>query len=176
MKIGGVDPTTLKSEEILVLPRGEENIVLRAHGVPNYDEFNTLCPEPTPPRVQRPKVGWVENEEDPGYKDMVATRDKRRIAWLVINSLTPSDIEWDTVDYDNPSTWVNWEDDLQKGGLSQVECNRIMKIVFQANSLDEDKLKEARETFLAGHQPDQNVSSGLSIAPETTQSGEPASE
>lgn len=176
MKIGGVDPKTLQNEEILVLPRGEQHIVFRAQGVPNYDEFQALCPELVPPRVQRPKVGWVEDEEDPGYKDMVKTRDERRIAWLIINSLIPSDIEWDTVDYDNPSTWINWEKDLQAGGLSKIECSRIMKAVFQANSLDEEKLKEARESFLAGLQLDQNVSSGLSIVPETTQSGEPASE
>ena len=50
MKIGGVDPKTLPKEEVLVLPRGDQAIVFRAVGVPDYDEFDALCPEPKAPR------------------------------------------------------------------------------------------------------------------------------
>ncbi len=176
MKIGGVDPKTLSTEEILVLPRGEENIIFRAVGVQDYKEFNDLCPEPTAPKIHKPKEGWVDNVEEPGYRDMMKTYGLRRLAWLIIVSLAPSDIEWDNVDPDKPSTWTQWNEELKESGLNQVECNRVQGLVFQANCLDEDKLEQARENFLVGQQPVPSEFSGLSIAPETTLSGEPASE
>jgi len=176
MKIGGIDPTTLPSEEILVLPRGEKQIVFRAQGVPNYDEFHALCPEPKPSKILKPQEGWVDNEDDPGYQDMMKTYNQRKMSWLVVRSLEPSEIEWEKVDPNKPATWLEWGEELQKNGFSQVECNRIQRLVFQANCLDEDKLAQARESFLLGQQPVPSEYSGLSIAPETTQSGEPVAE
>jgi hypothetical protein len=119
--------------------------------------------------------GWTPNTNDPGYKDMVDTHDKRRISWMVITSLEPSAIEWDTVDLDNASTWDNWVEDLRTAGLNQVEINRVQALVFQANSLDETKLQKAREVFLLGQVQEQSEYSGQNIAPENTPSGEPAS-
>ena len=175
MKIGGVDPKTLPTEEILILPRGDKQIVFRAQGIPDYESFNALCPEPKPPGIHKPAEGWVPNEDDPAYKDMMATYGKKRLAWMVVMSLEPSNIEWDTVNTDDPSTWTNWDTDMKEAGLSQVECNRVMALVFEANCLDEDKLKKAREVFLAGQGPVPSEFSGLSIAPESTPSGEPVS-
>jgi len=102
MKIGGLDPTTLPVEEVLVLPRGELQLVFR------------------------------------------------RIAYIVVHSLRPSEIEWDTVQLDNPSTWGNWETELKNAGLSEIECSRVLGLVLEANCLDEAKLRKARELFLRG--------------------------
>lgn len=176
MKIGGVDPSTLSTEEILVLPRGEKSVIFRAVGVPNYEPFNALCPEPTAPKIHTPKEGWMDNLEEPGYQDMMKTYGLRRLAWLTITSLEPSKIEWDTVDPDKPGTWTSWEVDLKANGFNQIECQRIQTLVFQANCLDENKLEQARAAFLLGQQPVPNVSSGQSTEPEITQSGELASE
>ena len=173
MKIGGVDPSTLPKEEILVIPRGEQEIVFRATGVPDYDEFNKLCPEPKAPG-KLTKDGWEPNENDPDYKSLMENYNTKRLAWLVVRSLEPSQIEWDTVNESKPSTWTKWTDDLKEAGLSQVEVNRVMQLVFQANCLDEEKLKEARENFLLGQQQAQSESSGPSTGPESTPSGEPA--
>jgi hypothetical protein len=175
MKIGGIDPSTLSSEEILVLPRGNDAIVFRAVGIPNYDAFQALCPEPKAPGVMKAGEGWTPNTNDPGYRDMVKTHDKRRISWMVITSLEPSEIEWDTVDLDNPSTWDAWVEDLRDAGLNQVEINRVQALVFQANSLDETKLQKAREVFLLGQAQELSEYSGQSTAPENSPSGEPAS-
>ncbi len=175
MKIDGVDPKTMSTEEILVLPRGEKSIIFRAVGVPDYESFNKLCPEPMAPRVHKPKEGWVDHVEEPGYKDMMQTYGRKRLAWLVITSLEPSDIEWEEVDADKPSTWLEWSEELLDAGFNQVEVNRIQNLVFQANCLDEEKLEQARESFLLGQAPVPSESSGLSIAPESSPSGEPAS-
>ena len=175
MKIGGIDPSTLSTEELLVLPRGEQNIVFRAVGIPDYEEFKALCPEPKAPGVQMAGKGWMPNENDPGYRDMVKTHDKRRIDWMVLKSLEPSDVEWDTVDLDNPPTWTNWQGDLKTAGLNQVEVNRVQALVFQANCLDESKLQKALEAFQLGQQPVPNEFSGQNDEQKNSQSGEPAS-
>ena len=149
MKIGGVDPTTLKAEEVLVLPRGEDVIVFRAQGLKDMEEFFKLCPEPEPPRKQT-REGVVADLEDDGYQKMLVEHRRRYMSYMVIRALEPSQIEWDSVQLDNPLTWTNWERDLKVAGLMQVECNRIVSLVMQANCLDEAKLDKARELFQRG--------------------------
>ena len=175
MKIGGIDPTTLPNEEILVIPRGEQEIVFRAKGIADYDEFHELCPTPKPP-VKVTKYGKEFNEDDPDYKSVLAAHYARLEAWTVITSLVPSDIEWDTVKPEKPSTWTNWKRDMKNAGLSSVECHLIQKLVYEANSLDEAKLKRAREVFLVGRAQGQSESSGPTTVRENTPSGTPAQE
>jgi hypothetical protein len=149
MKIGGIDPKTLPTEEVLVLPRGDQALIFRAQGLPNMEGFQKLCPEPTAPG-KLTKDGFVPDLQDAGYLVIHAQYTKRRMAYIVVASLVPSQIEWDTVSLDNPATWANWEDDLKNGGMSQMECNRVLSLVMEANCLDEAKLKKAREVFLQG--------------------------
>ena len=149
MKIGGVDPRTLPTEEVLVLPRGDQRIVFRASGLEDMEPFKALCPEPKAPG-KLTKDGFVPDTEDEGYKSVMEEQSKRRLAYMVVNSLAPSEIEWDTVKLDDPSTWTNWEVDMKAAGLTQVECNRVLSLVLEANCLDEVKLRKARELFLQG--------------------------
>ncbi len=151
MKIGGIDPTTLPNEDILVLPRGENVIVFRARGLPNMDEFNALVPEPKAPSKMTAS-GMVPDVENRDYKQIVEEYNKRRMAYLMVKSLEPSNIEWDLVKPDVPGTWALWEDDLKCNGkgLTQIEVNLVARLAYDANSLDEAKLRKARETFLHG--------------------------
>jgi len=149
MRIGGVDPKTLPCEEMLVLPRGDQQIVFRATGIKDMEEFTRLCPEPEPPK-KLTKGGPTTDTEDKGYKEAVKIYEKRRTAYVLLRSLQPSEIEWDTVKFDGPSTWLNWEEDLKNAGLSTIECGRVLHLVMQANSLDEEKLEQARKLFLQG--------------------------
>ena len=175
MKIAGVDPSTLSNEHILVLPRddGKSQIVFRACGVPDWDEFDKLCPEPQPPG-KLTKDGFVPDDQESGYLAILANYHKQRLAWLIVKSLEPSDIEWDTVKLDNPSTWNRWESDLKKAGFSQTECGRVRNLVFKANSLSEEYLEEAREVFLRGQRERSSESSGPTIEPKNTPSGKHA--
>jgi len=149
MKIGGIDPRTLPTEEVLVLPRGDNRIVFRARGLESMDEFNKLSPEPKAPG-KLTRDGWVPDTADEGYQSVMAEFSKRRTGYYMVHSLEPSEIEWDTVQADNPSTWCNWEDDLRGAGLSRIEINRVSALVLEANCLDEAKLRKAREVFLQG--------------------------
>jgi len=173
MKIGGIDPKTLCNEVVLVLPRGEDKIVFRARGLKDTDEFEALCPQPKPPG-KLTKDGWVANAEDPTYQQILAAWSKKRLGYIVTRSLQPSEIEWDMVKLDDQRTWANWEKDLLDGGLTQIECNRVLALVMEANALDEAKLQKAREVFLAGQGPMPPEFSGQLTALANTPSGKPA--
>lgn len=149
MRIGGVDPKSLPVEEILVLPRGDKEIVFRATGVSSYEEFIAAFPEPKVP-LKRTREGIEEDRENPDFKSTQDAYNRKRLAYIVVKSLAPSEIEWDTVKPDVPATWSNWDADLKAAGLSQHECNLVTGVVLAANSLDEGKLKKARELFLQG--------------------------
>jgi len=174
MKIGGIDPKLLPPEQVLVLPRGDSEIVLKARGLPDMDEFSKFCPDPKPP-VMLTRQGQKANLNDVGYQQREAEQAKRRWAYIVVKSLEPSQIEWDTVKLDDPATWANWDADLKAAGFTATERNRVFALCLEANSLDERKIQRAREVFLAGRPEAPSDSTSLSTAPPTTPSGAPAS-
>ena len=175
MRIGGVEVKG-PAEEVLVLPRLEgENIVIRAKAVMDMDAFEALCPEPKPPGI-RTKDGWKPNDKDETYQQRVKQHGELRFAYMVLESLQPSEVEWEKINLSDPSTWKDWQDELKEAGISQTELNRIIVCVMQANALDEDKLKEAREVFLRGPVPVPSEYSGLDTELENTQSGDPVKE
>lgn len=173
MKIGGVEING-PCEEVLVLPRPtSEDIVFRAVAVADLSEFEELCPKPQVPK-RIVKGGTEDNVDNPGYIQAVQQWGERRFDFICLRSLETSDIEWDTVDLSKPSTWSKWQKELQDAGLSTTEVNRVVACVLSANSLDEHKLREARESFLRGQGSKQAKSSGQPTEPESTQSGQPA--
>jgi hypothetical protein len=174
MRIGGVKIEG-PNEEILVLPRLGEDIVIRAMAVSDMSEFHALVPEPKPPG-KLTKNGWEPTLKDETFKQRMIKYGEQRYAYMVIKSLAPSKIEWERVDSDNPKTWALWEEELREAGLSTVEVDRISVCVMRANALDENKLKEARELFLHGMAEEQRKSSGLETEPESMPSGELASD
>jgi len=174
MKIGGVT-VDRPNEEILVLPRLGDDIIIRAQAVSDMSEFTAIVPEPKAPG-KLTKAGWEPQLKDDTYMKRVARYGAQRFAYMVIKSLIPSEIEWETVDQSNPKTWVNWEQELLDAGLSTVEVDRVTVCVMQANALDENKLKEAREVFLRGMAEAQKESCGLETEQESTPSGELAND
>jgi hypothetical protein len=147
MRISGVEVTS--SEALLVLPRNGEDIPIRAVAVAIADEFDEKCPIPVAPMLQI-KGGKKPDLKDPDYLKAIARRSDLRWALMIIRSLEPSNIEWDEVNLDAPSTWLKWQDEMMAAGLSEVECNRVVNLVMDANSLDESKIKAARDRFLLG--------------------------
>ncbi len=172
MKVGGVT-ITAPVEEILVLPRGEKHLVFRAKAIPDMDEFEALSPRPEPPG-KLTKDGWVPEPDNPDYRTILNNYELRRMSYMFIRSLEPSNIEWETVDINNPKTWNNWETDLKNAGMTAIEINKISNLVLAANCLSEAKLRQAREDFLHGQALAQAASSGPHTELLNTQSGEPA--
>ena len=170
MKIAGIDPKSLCNEVLLVLPRGDSQIVFRAIGLRDLEEFNKVCPQPQPPG-KRTREGFIPNMNDPTYQQVMTEWGKKRFGYMLVKSLEPSEIEWDTVNLADPRTWLQWEDELRDSGLTQIEVNRVATLVLEANALDDEKLTKAREYFLLGRENNLPESSGPATGQVSTQSG-----
>lgn len=173
MKIGGVPVT--KCEEVLVLPRLTGDLVFKASAVESMEFFNEVCPKPKAP-VRTMAGGRKEEHLSDAFIGSLEKWSEQRYAYICVKSLEPSEIEWDNVDIKKPSTWSGWSDELLAAGMSDVEVNRVQSLVLDANSLNESKLKEAREAFLRGQGEAAEESSGRRTTPGNSQSGKPASE
>lgn len=135
--------------EVVVIPRGEkEPIVFKCGAVLDDAPFNKLCPEPQPPKMQRPGGSWSENVEDPEYRKSIEERWQLHSDWMILQSLTATEgLEWEMVDLGKPETWKGWRDELKAAGFSMMEINHVQMGVLRANCLDERVIKEARESF-----------------------------
>jgi len=147
MKIGGV--TISRSEEVLVLPRTDGDLVFKAAAVLSMDEFDAVCPQPTPP-TKITKNGKEKNFDAKNFVKALEIWSERRYQYICIKSLEPSNIEWSEVDLHKPGTYSKWTTELLEAGIAQTEMNRIQNCILDANALNEARLKEAREAFLRG--------------------------
>lgn len=175
MKIGGKEISG-PTEQVLVIPRVNGDVVFKARAVLNMSEFDDQVPVPKAPAKMMAGGKWEANTDSEGYKKALEQWGEIRKGFIVTRSLIPSEIEWDTVDFDKPDTWVNWEQDLLDAKFSKTEVDLILMLCVQANSLDEATLRKAREAFLLGQEILRAKSSGLDTEQPSTPSGVPASD
>jgi hypothetical protein len=154
MKIDGVELDGV-NEDVLVLPRSKGNLVFKGRAIESFDAFDKECPVPLPP-VLLTRKGKKDDLDDSGYKQMLVNHQVKRMSWLTIMTLAPSNIEWDTVNVEDHRTWNNWTDDLSKV-LSPGEQRRLLDFVLAVNCLDERKVEAARADFLRGLALEANV-------------------
>lgn len=164
------------NRDIVVIPRGNGNdIVFNVQAVLNMEPFEQTCPAPRPPLRKIQGVD-VPQFGDPAFKKALEKYGEQRMAWISLKSLeaTP-ELEWDTVDIDDPSTWENIRTELHDSGFSDFEINRIFGGTYAVNSLNEAKVQAARERFLLQREAQQNELASLLEEPSITLSGELAS-
>jgi len=173
MKLNGKRPGA--HIEPIVLPRPEGNLVFLAKAIESFDEFDKLCPYPTPPQKILPGKQLVSNYEEPEYKKQVMRHGELRLAYMVVKGLLDTHgLEWETVDLSDYRTWNKYREEFRASGLSDVEINRLVNGVSIANCLSEAAVSEARADFLAGRQAVLSESSSPNGEPVSTPSGEPA--
>jgi len=170
------------STKILVFPRGDDNSVkLEIMAILDFEPFEKLCPEPTPPTVTKPGGVKVLDPNDKNYKKLIVRHGALRMQWLFINSLwcpaehlederTP--VEWDLVDPLDPNTWDKFEPELVNAGFSEIERLMISNAIMEVNSISESTMKEARDSFLASRQETRNPLSSQNSEAENTSSGD----
>lgn len=138
-----------RNADVLVLFRGSKRIVIKAEAVESYEEFDALVSVPIPPEKILPGGKKERNTKD---SDFIKAREEyasQKTDWLIITSLRATkDIEWERVKYDEPATWSEWEPELREAGFIEIECMRIVQLVTEVNSLDDDMLDQARQDFL----------------------------
>lgn len=163
---------------LLVLPRDDGDIPFQFVAVVDDSEFEKIIPEPEPPVTFNVKAQQnIKNYGDPGYKAKHLARIKLKNAWIFLKSIESSDIEWDTVKMDDPSTWENWQSDLKASGFSINEVNTIFDHFALANMVNEKMLDDARMRFLAsGEKVPSPVPSSQGTEQQPTPSGVPAND
>ena len=165
------------NEEIVVIPRGNgEDFIFTCRAVMSYEVFDKLVTEPIPKQITR--AGETESSpllDDPAYLRAVREHDRKRLSWLICKSLEATvDLEFETVDLADSTTWNNYYDELRDAGFTSTEIGRITRGVMIANSLDQKKIDEARAHFLATQRVAAEESDSLMAAQKISLSGEPA--
>lgn len=166
--------------ETLVLPRADFDIVISAQAILNTDTFDALCPRPRPPKIHRPgQTDFEELPSDPSYLKILENWAKKRTAWTVLESLraTPTTVlEWETTKYDMPETWAGWQDELRAAFFTESELIAIMNVVWAANGMNQQRLDEARNRFLAGEVRAPKAPVCPTAEVPSTPAGEPAND
>lgn len=151
MKIKGQEVNLVPNIVDVFIPRGEGGILFKCQPVRTMDKFSEKFPEPVPKMRHRPGKPSVPNLEDENYKSAMEAHNATRYAYFILESLKATeDLEWELVNEDDPTTWVNYMQELEASGFLPTEINMIINGVMKANSLDEEHLRAQRERFLAG--------------------------
>lgn len=136
------------NEEILVLPRNGQDIVIKARAILDFSDFDTLCPVPKPPRIQHRGGRWVDNPTDEKFIKAHEDWAKARLWWMIIQSLKATEgLEWETIQANDSETWTNVEQELTDANFTEAERNLIVDLVLRANNLKSDHLEEAKTRF-----------------------------
>lgn len=150
MRIGG-KPVKVLGMKTVVIPRGDDRYVFKLKPVTNYDIFDSLCPKPKP-QIRQHRDGRTEELVGaPEYQKELEVWAQNRYHWSILESLSATeDLEFDSIDMQNPETWTNWQQEFRESGFSDLEVSKILDAILQACGLDSSKIDEATNDFLAG--------------------------
>ena len=163
------------SIEVVVIPRQSGDLVFKAEAVLDYTQCDSLNPMPKAPIRLLPGGVRQENVEDPKYQTSVDEWATRKFYWMFITSLRATEgLEWETVKFDDPSTWENYKAEMKQAGLSPGEIARIEMCVTDACGLNQTKIDEATKRFLAGQAQVLANESSPSSEQQSMPSGAPA--
>lgn len=171
------------SSKILVFPRVDGDIALEFVAVTDRSEFDRICKAPEPPKMLVKGGGKVPDFENPQYKAQAENHGRLYSQWMMLKTIKaaadsedgePTEIEWDRIRMNDPSTWHLFEEEL-KVGFSEVERLHIITTISQVNSINSDYLDEARNAFLLQRQSRPVGSTSLTEEQGSTPSSEPAS-
>jgi len=127
------------------------NLAFKAEAVPDFKEFNRLCPMPKPPEILKAGGVRISNVKDKRFLTALDTWASQKTAYTVLRSLQATDdLEWETVKMDDPQTWAGWRKELEDSDFVDSEIAKIIETVGIANCMDDGMLDAAREDFLAG--------------------------
>lgn len=144
MKTNGKEVTGVY-EDVLVIPRGSEQLVFKGRAIRDYTTFNALCPPPKAPKISKP-TGDEADITNPGYLAQMDNWSKQKFGWIVNETLY--DTEFETVDPEKPMTWNNWLTECNDAGLSDAEQTALVNFVLSLNTLTSSALEAARSDFL----------------------------
>lgn len=138
---------------IVVIPREDEPLVFRFKPVIKFDEFDNYVKLPEPPTIQPNGKPKFKDFEDADYKTELTKYAVLKHQWMFLESISATEqLEFETVKRNDPTTWHLVQKELEDAELTITERNMLLEGFNSANSLDEDKLRVARDSFLASAQ------------------------
>lgn len=143
-------------ERVVVLPRQQgEDLVFKFGAVLDTDDFDKLCPMPMPPEKLLPGGGRSMNVEDPKYREAINDWAAKKTHYMYLKSIEATDeLEWETVDWGDPETWSNYNEELMEAGLTEAERLKLLQVYSEVQGLDQEKIDAATKNFLATPQVD----------------------
>jgi len=164
------------AEEIVVIPRQNGDIVFTIRAILDYDECDKLDPRPIPPTRILPGNRQQLNVDDTKYKEALDKWATNRTLYMVIKSLEATkDLEWEQVEISNPETWKFVDEEFKEAGFTAAESAYLIRKVMEVNGLNENKIKDATESFLAGQAEELSAKLYQSTEQNGTPSGDPVS-
>jgi len=162
--------------EIIVIPRSSGDLIFKAQAVLDYTDYDKMNPQPNPPTIMKPGGATFEDVENKGYVEALDKWSTTKYHWMFLKSIQATEgLEWETVDMSKSETWENYQEEMKNAGLAPAEVVRIQTLVIDACGLNQSKIDEATQRFLAGAAADRAAESSQNTAPKLTPSGEPAS-
>jgi len=120
----------------------------KLQAIEDMNSFEELYPEPKPPWVKNNKGQVTYQKNDAKYKEAFADWARKRMLWIILKSLEPTeDLEWESVDINDPESYELFEDELKEAGLNVAEINKITMAALEANSLKDEVIERAQEDF-----------------------------
>ena len=140
MKLNGVS-IEARYKKTISFKRSPEPIVLTLHSFLGDEDFEKICPTPEPPLVTRPGGEKTAAPDDPDYQKELTDHSRKNLQYMIIKTI--QDIEWETVDFDDPASWANWEKEFTDSGFSTNEVVLLQNQIFEVNGLSEDSVTDA---------------------------------
>lgn len=141
---------------LLVLPRPEGDVAFKFKAVLDTSEFDLAHPQPKAPRKWTVKQGNHEDDKDPTFLEKFAAWRSLKMCWMFLKSIEDTQIEWDTIKMDQPSTWENWRQEFISAQFNPGEIAALENAFLECNTVTDGMLKEARERFLHSQEQEQS--------------------
>lgn len=141
------------AEEIKVIPYDGKDVVFKARVVLNkdYEDFDKLCPRPEAPEIIKKGGERIKDVNDKEFNKALDIWAVRRVDYMILKSLEPSEIKWETVDMSKPETWEGFRQELENI-FGEVVTRTIVGLAYSACGLNQTKIEEATKRFLAGRE------------------------
>ncbi len=147
-------------ERVVVLPRQQgENLIFKFAAVLEMDNFDKLCPIPEPKEILKPGGNRVLDIESKEYREALDDWAMKKTHYMYLKSIEATDdLEWETVDMNDPDTWENYGEELLEAGLTEAERLKLLQVYSEVQGLDQSKIDAATKSFLATPQEAQESS------------------
>lgn len=153
--------------DYVVLKREGGRLIFKVEPIKDWDAFDKIYPLPEPPKIVGKGGKKGTDLTDKRYQEALVSYETLRSHWIILTSLTrvyfkydddtEENIEWEKVKMSDVNTWGEWHRELIDSGITLGEIANIKSKIVDINGLNQSKLNEARDDFLAGLQEPQSV-------------------